>query len=141
MLDLEKIDGEGAPDQFSEIAVLMGDEPEVSDIIPSDHRSGDELCYHLLLTYGTDGCTLQKRLHTVNILERQDGEVFYFERSEVQYSLEAPSTGSHPKTFTITGLCLAMESPEAIICSHSAVFIKSFWWFSTRRTWYAILSF
>jgi hypothetical protein len=25
--------GEGAPDQFSEIAVLMGDEPQVSDLV------------------------------------------------------------------------------------------------------------
>jgi hypothetical protein len=50
-----RIYGEGAPDQFSEISVLMGDEPEVSDlviqwrpdtndlyrgikIIPEDHR-------------------------------------------------------------------------------------------------------
>jgi hypothetical protein len=64
--------GEGAPDQFSEIAVLMGDEPEVSDlviqwrpdtndlyrgikVIPEYHRSGDALCYPLLLLYGTDG--------------------------------------------------------------------------------------
>jgi hypothetical protein len=59
-------------DKFSEIDVLMGDEPEVSDLviqwrldsndlyrgtksIPKHHRSGDALCYPLLLPYGTAG--------------------------------------------------------------------------------------
>jgi hypothetical protein len=59
--------GEGAPDQFSEIYVLMGDTPEVSDlviqwrpytndlycginIIPEDHMSGDRRCIVLSFT-------------------------------------------------------------------------------------------
>jgi hypothetical protein len=92
---------EGAPDQFSEISVLMGDEPERSDlviqwrpdinylyrgikIIPEDHRSVDALCYPLLFSYGTDGWNLQQRLHTVNVLGKQDGQVVDFERLEVQ---------------------------------------------------------
>jgi hypothetical protein len=92
--------GEGAPDQFSGIAVLMGDEPEVSDldiqwrpdtnnlyhginIIPEDHRSRDSFCYNLLSPYGTDGWTIQQCLHTVNVLERQDGQVFDFESLKV----------------------------------------------------------
>jgi hypothetical protein len=93
--------GEGAPDQFSEIAVLMGDEPKVSDlviqwrpdttdlyrdikIIREDHRSGDTLCYPLLFPYGTDGWTLEQHLYTVNVQESQNGQVVYFERFKVQ---------------------------------------------------------
>jgi hypothetical protein len=62
--------GEVDPYQFSEISVLMGDEPEVSDlviqwrtdttdlyrgikIIREDHRSGDAFRYRLLFPYGT----------------------------------------------------------------------------------------
>jgi hypothetical protein len=79
----------------------MGDEPEVSDlairwrpdtndlyrgikIIAEYHRLVDVLCYPLLFPYGTDGRTLQKSVHTVNVLKIKDGQVADFERLEVQ---------------------------------------------------------
>jgi hypothetical protein len=39
-------------------------------IIREYHRSGDALCYPLLFQYDTEGCTLEQRLYTVNVLER-----------------------------------------------------------------------
>jgi hypothetical protein len=39
-------------------------------IIREYHRSGDALCYPLLFQYDTDGCNLEQRLYTVNVLER-----------------------------------------------------------------------
>jgi hypothetical protein len=53
-------------------------------IIREYHRSGDALCYTLLFQYDTDGCTLEQRMYTVNVLERQYGQVVDFERLEVQ---------------------------------------------------------
>jgi hypothetical protein len=77
--------GEGSPDQLSEIAISMGDEPEVSvlmiqwlpdtndlycgiKILCEDHRSGDALCYPLFSPYGTAGWISEQRLHKANIL-------------------------------------------------------------------------
>jgi hypothetical protein len=44
----------------------------------------DVVCDPLLFPYGTDGWTLEQHLHTVNVLERQNGQIVEFERSEVQ---------------------------------------------------------
>jgi hypothetical protein len=54
------------------------------NIIPEDHISGDVLSYPLLFPYGTDDWTLQQLLHTVNVMERQYGQVVEFQRLEVQ---------------------------------------------------------
>jgi hypothetical protein len=69
-------------------------------------------------------------------MESQNGQVAEFEKLEVQ----ARGTNHRitPKDFTITGLCLAMEAPEATICFHSAVYFKIVWWFSTRGMWHEI---
>jgi hypothetical protein len=92
--------GHENPYKFSEIAVLMGDEPEVSElenqwrpdtndlypgikITPEDSRSRCAFCYPLLFPYGTDDWIYQQLLHTVNVLKRQDGKLVDFGRLEV----------------------------------------------------------
>jgi hypothetical protein len=75
------------------------------------------LCYPSLFPYGTDGWTSEQRLHTINVLERQDGQVVDFERLEVQN--RRAKHRITPKDFlqlpTHALPCLAIESPEAII--------------------------
>jgi hypothetical protein len=146
--------GEGAPVQFSEFAVFISDEPEVSDVViqwrpdtndmyngiktvPEDHRSGDALCYPLLFLHDTDGWNLYKNV-CIQIMFWKDkmGELLTLKYS--RFKIEAQSTESHPHTLTITGSCLAMDAPEAIICFHFSVYFKIFCWFATRRTWHAI---
>jgi hypothetical protein len=137
---------EVAPDQFSEIAFLMGDVPEVPDvviqwcpytndlyrgikIIHEDHRSGYALCYPLLFPYGTGGWTSQQVLRIFNVLEIQYGQVVDFERLEVQD--RGTTHMITPKEFYNYRLLSRHGSSRSII--FFVVDFKSVWWFASLQ--------